>query len=64
MKTRKIKALTLVFIWCLVMTLLPIIVYKINDKNIKNNNAYISSDFEIENYSIVLDRDRRKILFE
>ena len=64
MKIRKIKALTLVFIWCLMMTLLPIIVYKIKDKNIKNNNSYISSDFEIENYSIVLDSDRRKILLE
>lgn len=58
MKTRKIKSLTLVFIWCLVMILLPIIVYKINDKNIKNNNSYISSDFEIENYNIVLDVDK------
>lgn len=58
MKTRKIKALTLVFIWSLVMILLPIIVYKINDKNIKNSNSYISSDFEIENYNIVLDVDK------
>ena len=51
MNIRKINALTLVFIWCLMMTLLPIIVYKIKDKNIKNNNSYISSDFEIENNS-------------
>ena len=27
------------------------IVYNIKDKNIKNNNSYISSDFEIENNS-------------
>lgn len=58
MKIRKIKALTLGLIWGLVMILLPIIVYKINDKNIKNNNSYISSDFEIENYNIVLDVDK------
>lgn len=40
------------------MTLLSVIAYKINDKNLKNNNSYISSDFEIENYSIVLDVDK------
>ena len=45
-------------IWTILLVLIPLGISIIEKNNFKNNMSYISSEFNIEDYDIVLDVDR------
>lgn len=55
---KSIYTIIILSVWTIVIALLPFVLTKINDNELKENSAYISSDFDIENYNIVLDVDK------
>lgn len=58
----KVRNLVILLVWTLLLVLLPFAVKKIEANEYKKNVSYVSSDFEIEDYSVVLDVDKdRKI---
>lgn len=58
MKNKKISTISIIIIWILVMILIPIISKVIEENNMKNNYSYISSQFDISEYNVVLDVDK------
>lgn len=60
MRNDKNKILTTIFIilWILIFALVPVISTAIEKNNFKNSSSYISSDLQIENYSIQMSVDR------
>lgn len=57
-KKNKLKTILLLIIWTTVLILIPFAVSKIEDNSYKKNISYISSEFDIENYNIILDVDK------
>lgn len=60
MLKRKNRLYTTIFlvIWTVLLVLIPLGISIIEKNNLKNNFSYISSEFDIEDYNIVLDVDR------
>lgn len=56
-KVRK-KTIILLCIWTILLVFVPIITIKLEKILNSNNKSYISSKFEIEDYSVVLDVDK------
>ena len=54
----KLKRNILLLVWVILLITLPYFVTKIEQNINKQNGSYISSDFEIENYNVVLDVDK------
>lgn len=57
-KNNKKKTIILLCVWILLLIFVPFITLKIEDNLSSNNLAYISSEFEIEDYNVVLDVDK------
>lgn len=55
---KKITSILLPFIWLLLLIIIPFVVSKIEENNFKNNGSYISSEYEIINYDVVMDVDK------
>ena len=57
---KKDKLYTTIFlmIWIILLILIPFGVSTIENKKIKNNVSYISSEFNIKDYNIILDVDK------
>mgnify|MGYP004617676717 CR=1 FL=1 len=60
MRKRKntLRTITLLFVWTLLLVIIPFFVSKVENNRFKNNGSYISSEFEIVNYDVVMDVDR------
>lgn len=58
MKNKKISTISIIIIWILVVALVPVISRIIEENNMKNNYSYISSQFDIKEYNVVLDVDK------
>ena len=58
MKDRnKKKTITLLIVWILLLIFIPFITLKVQEFSSSNNNSYISSEFDIDEYNVVLDVD-------
>lgn len=53
---------SLLIIWIAILMLIPLGVKLIDQDNLKSNTSYISSEFNIENYEIILDVDKDNIM--
>ena len=53
----KKKTITLLVVWILLLITIPFVTVKIQDGLSSNNHTYISSEFDIEEYNVVLDVD-------
>lgn len=53
----KKRTITLLVIWILLLITIPLVTVKIQDCLSNNNHSYISSEFDIEKYDVVLDVD-------
>ncbi len=60
MRKRKntLETITLLFVWTLLLVIIPFFVSKVENNRFKNNGSYISSEFEIVNYDVVMDVDK------
>lgn len=58
MKNKKLSAISIIIIWVVVIALVPIVSKIIEENNMKNNFSYISSQFDIEEYNVILDVDK------
>ena len=60
MRKRKntLGTITLLFVWTLLLVIIPFFVSKVENNRFKNNGSYISSEFEIVNYDVVMDVDK------
>ena len=60
MLKKKNRVYTTIFlvIWTILLVLIPLGISFIEKNNFKNNMSYISSEFNIEDYNIVLDVDK------
>ncbi len=54
----KKKTIILLCIWVVLLILIPFITLKLEDSLSSNTRSYISSEFEIEDYNVVLDVDK------
>lgn len=54
----KKKTIILLFIWVLLLILIPFITLKLEDILSSNARSYISSEFEVKDYNVVLDVDK------
>ena len=57
-RSNTLKTIILLFAWTLLLVVIPFFASKIDDNSFKNNGSYISSEFEIVNYNVVMDVDR------
>lgn len=58
----KVKNVIILLVWILLLILIPFFISMVEDNQYKNNISYISSDFEIEEYNVILEVDKdRKI---
>ena len=57
-RSNTLKTIILLFAWTLLLVVIPFFVSKIDDNSFKNNGSYISSEFEIVNYNVVMDVDK------
>ena len=55
---RKKKTMILLCIWIVLLILIPFITLKLEDSLSSNTKSYISSEFEVEDYNVVLDVDK------
>ena len=53
-----LKTIILLFIWSLLLVTIPFVVSKIESNRYQKNKSYISSEFNIKNYDVVMDVDR------
>ena len=53
----KKKTITLLVVWIVLLITIPFVTAIIQDGLSSNNNSYISSEFDIEEYNVVLDVD-------
>ena len=53
----KKKTITLLVVWILLLITIPFVTAIIQDGLSSNNHSYISSEFDIEEYNVVLDVD-------
>lgn len=60
MKKKNNALKTIIFLsgWAVLLVIIPFIISKVENNRFKNNGAYISSEFEIVNYDVVMDVDR------
>lgn len=59
MKDRnKKKTIVLLIVWIVLLVAIPFVTVKTQDFLSSNNHSYISSDFDIEEYNVVLDVDK------
>lgn len=60
MRKRKktLGTIILLFVWSLLLVTIPFFVSKVESNRYKNNGSYISSEFDIVNYDIVMDVDK------
>lgn len=58
MRNNKKKTITLLILWILLLVVIPLMTIKIQESLNRNNHSYISSEFNIENYNVVLDVDK------
>ena len=49
-RNNTLKTIILLFVWTLLLVIIPFFASKIDDNSFKNNGSYISSEFEIVNY--------------
>ena len=54
----KKKTIILLCIWVVLLILIPFITLKLEDSLSSNTRSYISSEFEVEDYNVVLDVDK------
>ena len=57
-RSNTLKTIILLFAWTLLLVVIPFFASKIDDNSFKNNGSYISSEFEIVNYNVVMDVDK------
>lgn len=57
-KKSRLYTTIILLIWVILLVLIPFVVSIVNNNNFKNNVSYISSEFNIDDYSIVLDVDK------
>ena len=53
----KKKTIILLVVWILLLFIIPFVTVKIQDSLSNDNHSYISSEFDIEEYNVVLDVD-------
>ena len=53
----KKKTFTLLVVWILLLITIPFVTKIMQDGLSSNNHSYISSEFDIEEYNVVLDVD-------
>lgn len=60
MKKRKntLKTIILLFVWSLLLVTIPFFVSKVESNRYKDNKTYISSEFDIKDYDVVMDVDK------
>ena len=57
-RNNTLKTIILLFVWTLLLVIIPFFASKVENNIFKNNGSYISSEFEIVNYDVVMDVDR------
>ena len=57
-KKNKLKAVVLLFVWTFLMVIIPFVTARVERNRFKNNGSYLSSEFEITDYNIILDVDK------
>lgn len=57
-KKNRLNTTIFLIIWIILLVLIPLGISKFENNNFKNNRSYISSEFNIEDYNIILDVDR------
>ena len=57
-RNNTLKTIILLFLWTLLLVIIPFFASKVENNRFKNNGSYISSEFEIVNYDVVMDVDR------
>lgn len=57
-KNKKKKTIILLCTWIMLLILIPFITLKVENSLSSNNLSYISSEFEIEEYNVILDVDK------
>lgn len=60
MRKRKntLGTIILLFVWSLLLVTIPFFVSKVESNRYKNNGSYISSEFDIVNYDVVMNVDK------
>lgn len=53
----KKKTIILLLVWLILLIIIPYMVFEIESNINKDNVSYLSSDFDIENYEVILDVD-------
>lgn len=54
----KKKTIILLCLWMIVLSLVPLISTQVKNNLVRSNKTYISSDFNIKNYDVILDVDK------
>lgn len=57
-RNNTLRTIILLFVWTLLLVIIPFFVSKVENNRFKNNGSYLSSEFEIVNYNVVMDVDR------
>ena len=57
-RNNTLRTIILLFVWTLLLVIIPFFVSKVENNRFKNNGSYLSSEFEIVNYDVVMDVDR------
>ena len=61
-KKNRIYTTIFLVIWTMLLVLVPLGISRVEKNNFKNNISYISSEFDIEDYDIVLDVDKDNMI--
>ena len=57
-KNKNLKIIILLFVWSLLLVTIPFLVSMAMSNRYKNNGAYISSEFDIKNYDVIMEVDK------
>lgn len=57
-RNNTLRTIILLFVWTLLLVIIPFFVSKVENNRFKNNGSYLSSEFEIVNYDVVMDVDK------
>ena len=57
-KNNKTKIIIVFIVWIVLLVTIPVISINMQEKISSENNTYISSDYDIESYDVILDVDK------
>ena len=57
-KNNKTKIIIVFIVWIVLLVTIPVVSINMQEKISSENNTYISSDYDIESYDVILDVDK------